>query len=164
DRMPKPLEERRVKKRQLDAIANSLDSFLLPAYGAPRNRFDAGERPIDALAGANNFNGDALLAIQPQIQPQLELFLRQQGRTAHDSIRNARFVADSEAPIREQLGDADHWPVFLKSENISHRKRLIAKQPCPRLQQRFWHRRIEVAHILSTLDAYQRAVIRQFLE
>src|SRR5215472_1111522 len=79
NRMLEASEERGMQKRQLDTIANALDGFFLAANCAPGNWLDTRKGSIHAFSATDNLNGDSLLAIEPHVQAELELFLGQQG-------------------------------------------------------------------------------------
>src|SRR5256885_15342310 len=77
-RMLKALEKMSVQKWQLDRISNCLHRFGLSADARPRNRLYAGQRAVQTLGGSNDLHRYALVGIQAQIQPRLELFFHQQ--------------------------------------------------------------------------------------
>src|SRR6478736_1475500 len=97
-----------MQERQLDRVTNGLHGLTLTADARPGNGFHAGKSAIEALGSADNFDRDALVRIEPQIEPWLKLLFGEQGGAADDRIRNSSLIANTEAAVGKDFADANH--------------------------------------------------------
>jgi len=98
-----------------------------------------------------------LLGIKPDVQTNLEFFFSEQGGANDYRVGNTGLVAHPKTPIGQQFSNPDHRAIFLKTENIGNGKGLIQQNAGPCLQGLFGDAGIQVADVISAIDAHQDA-------
>lgn len=152
------LEQGPVQKGQFDGVADALHRLVLAADRGPRNRGDGFQDALDAFAGADDFQGDALVGVEPHFHARLELFLGEEGGAEQDGAEQAGFLADAQASARQQLVNAHNRSVAVEAETLHDGEGLVEQNALADLQAGQGDLRIQAADIIGPAGADVRLV------
>lgn len=152
------LEQIAMQEGHLNGVANGLHGLVLAADGRPRQVGDVFEQAFGPAAHAEHFEGDALVQVEADFHPGLELLLGQQRRALHHQRGEAGLLADAQAAVGEQFVDADNRAVAIKAETLHDGEGFVAQHALAGLEARERNLRIDAADVIGAADADVRLV------
>ena len=151
-RVLEPFEQVAMDKRQFDRVADGLHRLLLAADVRPGQLGHRLQGTFDALAHADDFEGDALVHVQADVHARLQLFFAEQRRTLQHQRHQAGFLADAQAAVRKQIIHANNRPIAVEAQSQHDGKSFVQEDALADLQTRQRNLRVYAANVIGAGD------------
>ena len=150
--------EQITQKRQFNGVTDGLHRLRLAADGGPRQLGDRFERALNAFAHADDFQGDALIDVEPHFHAGLEFFLGEQGGTEQHERHQAGFLADAQPAVGKQFVNAHDGAVAIEAEALHNGEGLVAQHALAELEAVQGNLGVNAAHVIRAADAHMSLV------